>query len=248
VAQWLLPPLTSPQKSIDGARGRRQTPAMRLPRALIAGLLAAAGCHAAGTPSPALDRGVLLRPDDPFWETPAPSTYRAGFEMSKGSFVVEVYRAWAPLGADRFYNLVRAGFFDDSRFFRVVPDFIAQFGIPGDPAITRIWQDRTFPDDPPRENNVRGTLAFAMKGPNDRRTQVYINLRDNARNDGQGFAIIGRVVEGMGVVDSLYAGYGETSGGGMRAGRQRRVLEEGNAYLDSTFPKLDRIVRATILR
>lgn len=193
-------------------------------------------------------RAVLLRPDDPFWHTTALDLYRAAFETSKGRFVIEVHRDWAPLGADRFYNLVRAGFFDDSRFFRVAPDFIAQFGIPGDPSVTRVWQDRTFPDDPEREKNLRGTVAFAMKGPNDRRTQLYVNLRDNARNDGQGFAIIGRVIEGMEVVDSLYSGYGETSGGGMRAGRQQRLLEEGNAYLDREFPNLDRIVRASVVR
>jgi homoserine O-acetyltransferase len=192
-------------------------------------------------------RHVLMRPDDRFWQTPAPDRFRAGFETTKGRFVVEVRRDWAPRGADRFFNLVRAGFFDDSRFFRVVPDFIAQFGIPGGPAVTRVWQDRTFPDDPERQKNLRGTIAFAMKGPNDRRTQAYINLRDNARNDGQGFAILGRVIEGMDVVDSLYSGYGETSGGGMRAGRQQRLLELGNPYLDREFPKLDRILRAAII-
>jgi len=210
------------------------------------GIVLLAACAGRGGSSRAPD-GPLLRPDEPFWLTRAPEAFRARFETSKGPFVIEVYRAWAPLGADRFYNLVRAGFYDDSRFFRVVPDFIAQFGIPGDPAVTRIWNDRTFPDDPERERNLRGTLAFAMKGPNDRRTQLYINLRDNARNDGQGFAMIGRVIEGMAVVDSLYAGYGEASGGGMRAGRQQRLLDEGNAYLDRAFPKLDRIIRATIL-
>ena len=190
---------------------------------------------------------VLMRPDDPFWQTRAPDKFRAGFETTKGGFVVEVRRDRAPQGADRFFNLIRAGFFDDSRFFRVVPDFIAQFGIPGDPAVTRVWQDRTLPDDPEREKNLRGTFAFAMRGPNDRRTQVYINLRDNPRNDGQGFAILGRVIEGMEVVDSLHSGYGETSGGGMRAGRQQRLLEVGNAYLDREFSKLDRIIRATII-
>jgi homoserine O-acetyltransferase len=192
-------------------------------------------------------RHVLMRPDDPFWQTRAPGRFRAGFETTKGRFVIEVRRDWAPRGADRFFNLVRAGFFDDSRFFRVVPEFIAQFGIPGDPAVTRVWRDRTFPDDPEREKNLRGTIAFAMKGPNDRRTQVYINLRDNPRNDGQGFAILGRVIEGMGVVDSLYSGYGETSGGGMRAGRQQRLLAEGNAHLDREFPNLDRMLRAVII-
>jgi len=226
----------------------RETLGMRIVLGPTLALTLIAACHPspAGQPSPTRD--MLLRPADPFWETRAPDAYRARFETTKGAFAIEVYRAWAPLGADRFFNLVRAGFFDDSRFFRVVPDFIAQFGIPGDPAVARIWRDRTFADDPPREINRRGTVAFAMKGPNDRRTQLYINLRDNPRNDGQGFAMIGRVIEGMAVVDSLYGGYGETSGGGMRAGHQQRLFEEGNAYLDREFPKLDRILRATIAR
>jgi homoserine O-acetyltransferase len=215
---------------------------MRIVGVPILGLLALTACIR----SP--DRDVLFRPDDAFWATRAPDVFRARFETTKGPFVVEVTRDRAPRGADRFYQMVRAGFFDDSRFFRVVPDFIAQFGIPGDPAVTRVWQDRTFPDDPEREKNLRGTVAFAMTGPDDRRTQIYINLRDNARNDGQGFAIIGRAIEGMAVVDSLYSGYGETSGGGMRAGRQQRLLEEGNAYLDREFPRLDRILRASIVR
>jgi homoserine O-acetyltransferase len=205
-------------------------------------LLALAAC----LPPP--EGALLFRPDDPFWATRAPDVFRARFETTKGPFVIEVSRDRAPRGADRFYQLVRARFFDDSRFFRVVPAFIAQFGIPGDPAVTGVWQDRTMPDDPEVEPNLRGTVAFAMKGPDDRRTQLYINLRDNPRNDGQGFAIIGRVIEGMAVVDSLYGGYGETSGGGMRAGRQQRLLEEGNAYLDREFPRLDRIRRAVIVR
>jgi len=214
---------------------------------LVPLLLVVLGCRPSGVPPSPSVRGLLLRPDDPFWAEPAPDVFRASFETTQGPFVIEAYRAWAPLGADRFYNLVRAGFFDDSRFFRVVPEFIAQFGIPGNPAVTRVWQDRTIPDDPERERNARGTIAFAMKGPDDRRTQLYINVRDNARNDGQGFAVLGRVIEGMEVVDRLYSGYGEGSGGGLRAGRQQRLFEEGNAYLDREFPKLDRILRATVV-
>ena len=193
------------------------------------------------------DTSVLFRPDDAFWDVRAPAVFRADFATTRGTFQVEVHREWAPRGADRFYNLIRAGFFDDSRFFRVVPDFIAQFGVAGDPAVTRVWADRTFPDDPERESNRRGTIAFAMKGPDDRRTQLYINLRDNTRINGQGFAVMGRVVAGMPVVDSLYSGYGESSGGGMRAGHQQRLLTEGNAWLDAEFPRLDRILRARIV-
>ncbi len=164
--------------------------------------VAATACRLTGAVSPACDRQALLDPDAALWRSPTPRVFRARFETTKGSFLVEVHSDWAPRGADRFYHLVLAGFFDDSRFFRVVPDYIAQFGIPGDPAVSRVWRDRTFPDDPEREKNLRGTIAFAMKGPDDRRTQMYINLRDNPRNDGQGFAILGRVVKGMDVVDS----------------------------------------------
>ena len=214
-------------------------------------LLAAAGCgarpSAAGDP-PAFDRrAVLLNPDDPFWSTRAPDTVRARFETSKGPFVLELYRSWGPLGVDRTYNLIRAGFFDDSRFYRVLANYIVQFGIPGDPAISQRWRTRAFPDDSIHQSNVRGTFGFAMTGPNTRTTQIYINLVDNLRNDGMGFTLLGRVVEGMSVVDSLYSGYGDAAVGGMRAGRQQRAFEEGNAHLDRDFPLFDRIIRATII-
>jgi cyclophilin family peptidyl-prolyl cis-trans isomerase len=215
---------------------------------------AVAGCHRprpgdgpSATASAAERRTLLLRPDDPFWRVQAPDTVRTRVETSRGAFVLETYRAWAPIGVDRFYNLVRAGYFDDARFHRVVPGYIVQWGIAGDPAVTAVWNARPLADDPPRESNTRGTFAFAMRGPNDRRTQLYVNLADNRRNDRDGFAILGRVVEGMAVVDALYAGYGERSGGGMRAGRQQRVLAEGNAYLDRDFPTLDRLVRAQVV-
>jgi len=169
-------------------------------------------------------------------------------ETSTGAFVVEVNRSWAPRGADRFLELVRTGFFDDSRFFRVREKYIAQFGIAGDPAVTRAWKGREFPDDPVRTSNVRGTFAFAMTGPNLRNTQVYINLVDNLQLDAQGFSPVGRVVEGMDVVDRLYSGYGEDAGGGLRLGKQERMLNEGNAHLDVDFPKLDRLMRAMIVR
>ncbi len=158
---------------------------------------------------------------------------------------MEVHRAWAPLGADRFYNLIRAGYYDDSRISRVVPGFIAQFGIAPDSAINATWFARSFADDPVRQSNVRGTFAFAMTGPNTRTTQIYISLVDNARLDSQGFAPLGRVVEGMSVVDSLYGGYGESAGGGVRAGKQGPLLNGGNAYVDREYPKLDRLIRIT---
>ena len=174
----------------------------------------------------------------------APAVYRVQFETTKGSFLVQVTRKWAPRGADRFYALVRSGFFDDSRFFRVRRGFIAQFGIAGNPKRNAAW--KPIADDPVTQSNARATLAFAMTGPDTRLTQVYINLADNARLDKDGFAPFGRVVEGMNVVDKLYDSYGEESGGGMRGGKQAPLLEEGNAYLDRNYPKLDRIVRARL--
>lgn len=161
--------------------------------------------------------------------------------------MVEVRREWAPQGADRVYELVRSGFFDDSRIFRVRAGFIAQFGIAGDPRVEARWVANTIPDDPVRESNVRGTIAFAMTGPNTRTTQLYINLADNHRLDAQGFAPLGRVVEGMDVVDRFYAGYAEEAGGGMRGGKQGPVIAGGNAFLDRAFPQLDRILRARLV-
>ena len=177
----------------------------------------------------------------------APEVFQVRFETSQGAFVVEAHREWAPQGIDHFHELVAAGFFDGSRFFRVVPGFIAQLGVAGEPKVTAAWKDRTIPDDPARQSNTRGTIAYAMTGPNTRTTQLYINLADNSRLDSQGFAPIGRVTSGMEVVDRLYAGYGETSGGGMRGGRQGKLLAEGNVWLDANFPKLDHLLRARIV-
>lgn len=190
---------------------------------------------------------ALVNPKHKLWSKTAPDIFRARFETSKGDFIVEAHRAWAPHGVDRFYNLVRAGFFDDSRFFRVRAGVIAQFGIPGDPAIAAVWKGQAIPDDPVRQSNKRGSIAYAMTGPNARTTQLYINLGDNSRLDAERFAPIGKVIEGMGVVDKLYAGYGEESGGGMRGGKQGNIFERGNAYLDREYPKLDRLVRARVV-
>jgi cyclophilin family peptidyl-prolyl cis-trans isomerase len=182
-----------------------------------------------------------------WWRQPAPDTFRVRVETTRGEFVLAITRALAPLGADRLHQLVRAGFFNDSRFSRVVPGFIAQFGIPGRPETLATWPAPAFPDDSVRASNVRGAIAFAMTGPNTRTHQLFISLVDNSRLDSTGFSPIGRVVEGMEVVDQLYGGYAETSGGGMRAGRQQRLFAEGNRYLDAEFPRLDRLIRARVV-
>lgn len=208
------------------------------------------GCRsapAAVTPPPDDLRATLLNPAHKFWDEKSPEVYRAKFEVTQGEFHIEVHRAWAPRGADRFWNLARSGYYDDSRFFRVVAGKWAQFGIAGDPALSKAWKDRAFPDDSVRQPNIRGNVAFAMTGPNTRATQLYINLVDNRRQqDTAGFAPIGSVVDGMDVVDLLYSGYGENAGGGMRAGRQGKMFAEGNAHLDREFPRLDRLIRVTV--
>ena len=185
----------------------------------------------------------------PFAQHTAPDVFRVKFQTTAGSFVIEAHRDWAPHGADRFYELVRSRYYDDSRFFRVVAGRWAQFGISGDPTIAQRQRHQTISDDTLKQHNTRGFVAFSNTGPNTRSTQVFINLGDNsALNDIEaGFAPFGQVVEGMEVVEKLYSGYGENSGGGMRAGHQGQLFEGGNAYLDREFPKLDKLIRATIV-
>ena len=209
----------------------------------VAGDASAAPDGRSASPS----REILLDPALPVWSEAAPDTFLARFETSAGDFVIEVVRAWAPIGADRFYNLVRHGYYDDSRFHRTVPDFIVQWGLAGDPEVTAAWIGETIPDDDAVvASNVRGTIAFAFTEPHTRTTQVYINLVDNSRLDAQGFPPFGRVVEGMEVVDRIYSGYGENSGGGLRRGDQSAIVAGGNDYLDREFPMLDRLLRATV--
>ncbi len=198
--------------------------------------------------TPAQRERLLRNPKDPFWTRLAPSVYRVRIETTKGSFVLQVTRSLAPLGADRFYHLVQAGFYDNSRFYRVIAGRFVQFGIAGDPKIAQIWRNASFPDDPVRASNVPGTFAFAMTGPDARTTQIYINTGDQSRLDKMGFAPFGKVIEGMDVVDHLYSGYRERSGGGMRGGHQGKLFEQGNAYLDRNFPLLDKLIRAQIVR
>ena len=177
----------------------------------------------------------------------APETFQARFDTSKGVFVIEVTRAWAPNGADRFYNLVKNGYYDDVRFFRVLSGFMAQFGINGDPALNNVWSVARIPDDPVQESNKRGFVTFAMGGPNTRTTQIFINYADrNMGLDEQGFSPFGKVIEGMEVVDKLNGEYGEGAPQG-KGPNQGRIQAEGNAYLAKSFPNLDYIKTATIL-
>jgi peptidyl-prolyl cis-trans isomerase A (cyclophilin A) len=177
----------------------------------------------------------------------APPVYRVNLDTSKGPFVIEVHRDWAPRGADRFYNLVKNGFFDNSRFFRVVSGFMVQFGINGDPAVSAVWREARINDDPVKQSNKRGYITFATAGPNTRTTQVFINFADNGALDRQGFAPFGQVVSGMNVVDALYSGYGEGAPSG-RGPAQDRIQREGNAYLTREFGQLDYIKKATIAK
>jgi peptidyl-prolyl cis-trans isomerase A (cyclophilin A) len=175
----------------------------------------------------------------------APDTYKVHFDTSKGAFVLSVTRSWAPVGADRFYTLVKSGFYDEARFFRVLPGFVVQFGIAADPAVTAKWRDTNLTDDPVTQTNRPGTITYATGGPNTRTTQVFINLVDNARLDHDGFAPFGEVTQGLDVVNQLYSGYGEGAPGGAGPA-QDRAEAEGNAYFEREFPKLDYIKKATI--
>jgi cyclophilin family peptidyl-prolyl cis-trans isomerase len=194
---------------------------------------------------PALAQSKLANPAA--LNEPAPATYKAKFDTSKGVFVIEVTRAWAPQGADRFYNLVKNGFFDNTRFFRVIPNFMVQFGISGDPALNTKWRVARIPDDKPAQSNTRGMVTFATSGPNARTTQVFINFKNNSRLDPLGFAPFGKVVSGMNVVDALNGEYGEGAPDG-RGPDQMRLQTEGNAYLAKDFPRMDFIKKATIER
>ena len=176
----------------------------------------------------------------------APATYKVKFDTSAGTFVVQVHRDWAPHGADRFYNLVKNGFYDNGRFFRVIPGFMVQFGINGDPKLMSAWRGAALPRDPVKQSNKRGYITYAMgASPDTRTTQVFINFQDNSNLDGMGFAPFGEVASGMNVVDKIYGGYGEGRPRG-NGPEQGRIQMEGNAYLEKEFPKLDYIKTATI--
>ena len=220
------------------ARTRRRF----LPAAVPA--FAAAACLSACESGPDYDP-MLLTPDA--LTATAPDVFHTRFETSAGDFVIEVHRDWSPHGADRFYNLVSNGFYDDVRFFRVIGGFMAQFGIHGDPAVSAVWRDRTIPDDEVVQSNTRGFISYAKStAPNSRTTQVFINFGDNSRLDGMGFSPFGQVVEGMEVVDRIHSGYGEGAPGG-NGPMQGLIQSRGNDYLNDEFPNLDHVIRATIV-
>jgi peptidyl-prolyl cis-trans isomerase A (cyclophilin A) len=178
----------------------------------------------------------------------APDLFRVKFATTHGDFVVEVHRDWAPLGADRFYNLVKAKFFTDSAFYRYSPGFIVQFGVPANPAVTKAWANAQIKDDPVKEGNKKGTLTFAKPdAPNARTTDFFINLKDNTPLDGMGFAALGSVTEGMDIVEGLYSGYGEMKETGGNGPSQALLMNQGKPYLDKNFPKLDSIKSATVI-
>jgi len=220
----------------------------KLPIAVIGSLALAFGCK--GSERQTQDGPVAVVADfrDPAsagMHATAPPVFKAKVETSTGDFVIEVHRDWAPLGADRFYNLARSGYFEGARFFRVISGFMAQFGIHGDPAVSAKWREQNILDDPVKQTNTRGMISFATAGPNTRTTQLFINYGDNSRLDGMGFAPFGRVTDGMDVVDRLYAAYGEGApqGGGPEQGA---VQMRGNAYLEKDFPHLDYIKKVTL--
>jgi cyclophilin family peptidyl-prolyl cis-trans isomerase len=231
----------------------RREPLMRIVNAVafivvvtisVAALSAAVA--AAGAAAPPVSNPKLMNPAE-LNET-APESYQAKFVTSRGDFVIEVTRAWAPHGADRFYNLVKNGYYDDCRFFRVVYGFMVQFGINGDPALNGVWRDARIPDDLGQQSNKRGFVTFATAGPNTRTTQVFVNYVDRNTNlDDKGFVPFGQVTEGMAVVDKLFSGYGESAPQG-HGPDQNRIQKEGNAYLARYFPKLDYIKTATIVK
>jgi peptidyl-prolyl cis-trans isomerase A (cyclophilin A) len=210
---------------------------------LLTGLAAAQEQPATKTPTgaKAATRGVdpaLLNPA--LMREKAPEVYQAKFTTTRGDVIIEVTRAWAPLGADRFYNLVRHHFFDGASFFRVVSGFVVQFGLSPNPEVSGVWEKAAIKDDPVKQSNKRGYLTFATAGPNTRTTQIFINLGNNAALNAQGFAPFGVVTEGMEMVDQFYRGYGE-------APDQGQIQSKGKAYLDQNFPKLDSIKSATIV-
>jgi peptidyl-prolyl cis-trans isomerase A (cyclophilin A) len=224
--------------------------------AIAAGVLLAAlastacagdACAAGDAPEPTAAQQVLLDPSAAALQATPPDTFHVLFETSRGNVTFDVVTAWAPIGAGRFYNLVRNGFFDGNRFFRVIPGGIVQFGVSGVPDVQAAWNEQALPDDPVRASNLGGTLVFATAGPNTRTTQMFVNYRDNEHYDSQGFSPIGRVTEGMGALLQLYSDYGEMAGLGGAGVDYQCMLAGGEAYIARDFDRMDRIIRATII-
>ena len=211
---------------------------MRSTSFAIVAMLTAAGAFAGQEAGKVDFSKAKLKTPAQLTET-APATYKAAFDTSAGKFVITVTRAWAPNGADRFYNLVKNGFYDETRFFRVVPDFMVQFGINGDPAVASAWQNANIKDDPGKQSNKKGYVTFATRGKDTRTTQVFVNFKDNGFLDSQGFSPFGQVTSGMDVVEKITSQYGEKP-------NQGQIQAEGNKYLTASFPKLDYVKKATI--
>ena len=219
-------------------------------RRLFCGLAALILFSACGDELGGLDRGALMDPTSEKMNQEAPTSYKVRVTTNVGVFVVEIYRDWATRGADRFYSLVMSGFYDEARFFRVIPNFMAQFGMHADPEIGKKWvvhpqinplsKEVALKDDPVQQSNKRGTITFATSGPNSRSTQLFINFNDNGHLDRMGFAPIGKVVEGMAVVDSIYSGHLEVPD-------QSKILMQGNEYLNQYYPELTFIEKARVL-
>jgi peptidyl-prolyl cis-trans isomerase A (cyclophilin A) len=199
------------------------------------------------TPAPAPPGAATATPLPTPSDSASPDSFRVKFVTTKGDFTVEVTRAWAPKGADRFYRLAKEGYFRDIRFFRVLPGFMAQFGLSGNPALNAKMDSLRIPDDPVTQSNKRGMVTFATAGPDTRSNQFFINYGDNASLDAQGFSPFGRVIDGMKVVDALYGGYGEGAPNGAGPS-QDSIMTKGNEYLQRAFPKLDYIKSATIVK
>jgi peptidyl-prolyl cis-trans isomerase A (cyclophilin A) len=217
--------------ALSASLAAAQTPAPKAPAKTAPAKTAPAHTATALRPS-------LLNPAS--LHAKAPAVFKAKFTTTAGDFVVEVHRDWAPLGADRFYNLVRNGYFTNASFFRVVPGFVVQFGLSANPAVNNVWKEAKIQDDPVLQSNKRGFLVFATAGPNTRTTQLFINFADNTRLDSMGFAPFGKVAEGMDVVDKIYPGYGESP-------RQDLLTDQGDTYVAANFPKIDKIKLARIV-